>query len=385
MAKLHFPLGLVTVLLCVLLCTVSAVTLDQLFVVQSGSTDSGCDMYFDQASKEGTLDEWLDEINYSLSTAIDIMDLYNQDVRIRRAVSTFFGVRNQGKASTAAAATIQKISDNLKRVQEFFSFEEIQSGPSAGQPIYPLNGDRYLFCGSNFLIHQSEDTQALDWQANEIIDDDGNPVTIVDVPGYAEALDADADNDAWWSGDLTPVNGYYFSTTGGEYCDTNNLGLTAAIQELEADITGQPTVRKQIESIIICDHSFTNDRPDSYSAGDALIVAGTNLATVVPKSATLLHEAFHLLFGVDDGSNPDNPTGFLEGDEIYDLAKCIEIARTNPVVKAQRNPESYVFFIAHMYYLFGEQEDGTGTSIDTNWDFNLIKQGANWIYGARTP
>lgn len=206
--------------------------------------------------------------------------------------------------------------DNLKRVQEFFSFAEVEDGPSAGQPIYPLNGDRYLFCGSDFLVHQTADTQALDWEAKDIVDDDGNPVAIADVPGYAEALGEDPDNDAWWSGDLTDVNGYYFSTTGGEYCDGDNLGLTAVIQELEADITGQPTVRKQIESVILCDHSFTNDRPESYKAGDAMISKGTNLATVVPRSATLLHEAFHLLFGVDDGSNPGSPTGFLEGDEI---------------------------------------------------------------------
>jgi hypothetical protein len=64
-----------------------------------------------------------------------------------------------------------------------------------------------------------------------------------------------------------------------------------------------------------------------------------------------------------------------------DIAECIEFARTNPEVKAQRNPENYVFFVAHMYYLFGEADDG----INTNWDFALVRQGTKWIYGARNP
>lgn len=112
MLKLPFPLGLITALLSVLICTVSGVTLDQLFVVNKGGTDSGCDKYFNQASKDGTLDDWLDEINLSLSTAIDNVDInvYNQEPKVRRALAVFFGIRNQGKAKGNTAARVQKIS-----------------------------------------------------------------------------------------------------------------------------------------------------------------------------------------------------------------------------------------------------------------------------------
>ncbi|OAF61985.1 hypothetical protein VC83_01527 [Pseudogymnoascus destructans] len=60
-------------------------------------------------------------------------------------------------------------------------------------------------------IGGAEDTPAQDWNAQDIIDANGNIVTIGDVPGYAEALAENITTEAWWSGDLTPVNGYYFS------------------------------------------------------------------------------------------------------------------------------------------------------------------------------
>lgn len=111
MAKLFFPFGLVPVLLGVLLRTVSAqVTLNQLFVVQRGANDGGCDRYFDQTTHTGTLDDWLDEINFSVAAAIDAIDQYDQDVRVRRAIQAFFGIRNQGRASANTRAKVQKIS-----------------------------------------------------------------------------------------------------------------------------------------------------------------------------------------------------------------------------------------------------------------------------------
>lgn len=183
-----------------------------------------------------------------------------------------------------------------------------------------------MFCGSDFLIHQGEDSPAQDFNADVILDNNGNIVTIADVPGYAEALAENITSEAWWSGDLTPVNGYYFSPTGGDYCDGAGLGLTALIKEIN-----EPTRPNGIESLIICRSSFTNGQPDNYRDGDALIQAGTNLARVVPKSATLLHEVFHVLFGA-------GPTGFLQGDE---LCRCSLLnTRDSQVCSASCNTDS---------------------------------------------
>ncbi|KFY91794.1 hypothetical protein V500_04460 [Pseudogymnoascus sp. VKM F-4518 (FW-2643)] len=364
MAKFLFPLGLVTVL-SVLFRSVSGLSLNDLFIVQSGSTNGGCDTHFNQAAESGTLDDWHTEITYALDLVVNRLDTYDQDIKVRRALQIFFSIRNQGRASANARADIDNIIGQFQRLKDFFDFRLIN-----GVPMYPLNGNRYLFCDSNFLIHQAEDTPAQDWNAQDILDSNGNIVTIADVPGYAEALAENITSEAWWSGDLTAVNGYYFSPTGGDYCDGGGLGLTAEITELN-----QPTRPNGIESVIICGSSFTNGQPDSYRDGDALIVTGTNLAKVVPKSATLLHEALHVLNGAGD-------TGFLQGDEIYDIAKCIDA----PKATAMRNPENYVFLVTHLYYLFGEHEDGDpGTSINTNWDFAVVGVGANRVLGAITP
>ncbi|OBT97835.1 hypothetical protein VE01_04980 [Pseudogymnoascus verrucosus] len=365
MARLLFPLGLVTALLIFLFRTVSGLSLNDLFIVQSGSTDGGCDTHFNQAAESGTLDDWHTEITFALDLVVNRLDTYDQDIKVRRALQIFFGIRNNGKASAPARVEIDEIIGQFQRAKDFFDFRQI-----GGVPMYPLNGNRYLFCDSNFLIHQAEDTPAQDWNAQDIIDANGNIVTIGDVPGYAEALAENKTSEAWWSGDLTPVNGYYFSPTGGDYCDGAGLGLTAEITELN-----QPTRPTGIESIILCGSSFTNGKPNNYRDGDALIQAGTNLADVVPKSATLLHEALHVLNGA-------GPTGFLQGDEIYDIAACINAAKATK----KRNPENYIFLVTHLYYLYGEPEDGNpGTSINTNWDFAVVGNGANRILGALTP
>jgi hypothetical protein len=156
-----------------------------------------------------------------------------------------------------------------------------------GVPFYPLNGNRYLFCDSDFVVEQAEDTPARDWQANVIHDAEGNEATIANV--YAEAL---ASGKAWWSGDYTPVNGYYFSSVGGEYCE-NHVGL-AFTADIKINVNGNPD---KITSVVLCGSSLTADKPASYKAGDAMIVEGKNLADVVPRSATLFHEAFHVVFG----------------------------------------------------------------------------------------
>ncbi len=194
---------------------------------------------------------------------------------------------------------------NIQRVHEFFNHVGNDNGP-----FYSPAGN-YLFCDSNFLVYQSDDTQTLDFQANDIVDSQGNLVCIADVPAYMAALDEDINNDDWWSGDLTPVNGYYFSTTGSEYCDGTKLGLTAVIQPLMAGPNGQAQEDDPISSIVLCERSFTpSPAPnDTYRDANAQLAMGTNLADVVPKSSTLLHKGFHLVFGA-------GRTGFLQADEI---------------------------------------------------------------------
>lgn len=50
------------------------------------------------------------------------------------------------------------------------------------------------------------------------------------------------------------------------------------------------------------------------------------------------------------------------------MAVFIGWSLTNPL-RARRNPENYVFFVAHMYHLFGTPGDTEG--IDRQWDFEM--------------
>lgn len=164
-----------------------------------------------------------------------------------------------------------------------------------------MNGNRYLFCGSDFVVQQAEDTPARDWEGNIIYDGQGNELTIGNMPGYNEEIVKEENNKVWWSGDYTPINAYYFSAKGANFCSGALLGLTTTIIQVDQNLQQQT-----IESVVICGSAFTNGQPNTYRDGVALIEEGTTtLQTVLPKSATLLHETFHVIFGAGEA-------GFLE-------------------------------------------------------------------------
>lgn len=52
---------------------------------------------------------------------------------------------------------------------------------------------------------------------------------------------------------------------------------------------------------------------------------------------------------------------------------------------ALRNPENYVFLVAHFYYLYGVQMGGAVASIDKNWDFASRMVKKRRIWAAKTP
>ncbi|KAL2788776.1 hypothetical protein BJX66DRAFT_308231 [Aspergillus keveii] len=359
MAKCLFLLGLITGLLVLLPCTI-AVEMNDIFTVQSGTGDGGCD------DRADVLDQWLSECIQSIDVTLLAMDRYDRDVRVRRALSTIFGLRNSGRlggSGTRARLTFNTIRDYIEFIGNFFN----QQQKDGGGNMYPSSGF-WLFCDSTFLALHNPTDPASDYKGEPILDENGDPVPIRDVPEYQMRLEEDPNNEPWWSGDLTDLNGYYFTEYGGNYCYEDDLGVTAGIEPLGGDEVGQDVV-----SVILCPYSFENgQRPDSYQDANNLLRAGTNLADAIPKSATLLHEAFHAIHGGI----------FLAGDnERYDIATCLNLATTDPV-SAQHNPENYVFFIAHMYHMFGVEEGNEPWSIHTQWNFDVIGTGQNRIYGA---
>ncbi|KAL2150897.1 hypothetical protein VTH82DRAFT_5995 [Thermothelomyces myriococcoides] len=362
MAKRTSLLGLITGLLIVLSCTV-ALEITDIFTVQSGSKDGGCDDW------AAVLDDWLTECIWSLDTTLDAIEQYNQQPSVRKAMSAIFGIANRGRISegdgSSRAHAFTEVKNNIGWVRDFFRNEK----DNHGAPIY--SKDKFwLFCDSTFLsLHEPTDP-ASDYEGKEMLDQDDNPIRIVDVPEYQNHLAEDANNRPWWSGELTNLNAYYFTEYGGNYCYEDELGITAATLPLIRGDNGQAVVPEngQVASVILCPYNFDvdNPKPSSYLAANQLLESGRNLADAIPRSATLLHEAFHGLRG----------DAFLAGDaEKYDIATCLNLATSDPS-SARINPENYVYFIAHMYHLFGTDEDGAPESIPTNWDFQLMGRGS---------
>ncbi|KAK8122175.1 hypothetical protein PG984_010845 [Apiospora sp. TS-2023a] len=320
MAKIAFLLGLAACLLHLLSRTI-ALEITDIFNVQPGASDGGCD------DRAGVLDQWLSEGIESLDVALKAINNYRKDPEVRKSLSTIFGIRNDQSLTEDASVALNRVKTS-------------------------------------------------DYQGKDILDQNGNPIRIMDIPKYDERLAGDPDNKPWWSGELTALNSYYFTEHGGNYCHTDELGLTAKMEPFRAGANGQAEAVGEIAGVILCPYSFEgSSKPDSYKEASNRLVVGQNLADAIPKSATLLHEAFHALFGVE----------FLAGDaERYDIAACLSLANSQPGM-AQVNPENYIFFIAHMYHLRGE--DGNEPwSIPTQWDFKIMGRGRNRILGAfRNP
>ncbi|TRX89681.1 hypothetical protein FHL15_009431 [Xylaria flabelliformis] len=339
MSKLSALLGAILFHLTVI---VSGVVITDLVTIKTGSTYGGCD------GRTDILDVWYQESYQSLLSALMATARYNNldadGQRVRKAMFSLFGIRNQ--FTKAEKPEVEEISLRFNQIVDWLE-----------DKYADIPRDRtFLFCGSDFLVQKDPATQALDYQGNGLVDTNSNPVPISQVPAYQ--ADLVGGNVPWWSGERTTINGYYFTSPddGGNYCsDTEHLGLTSTLKELVQGPTGPELVQQEeAQTIVICPNAFESTAPSTYSEAVMKTTEGIKLDLVVPKSTTLLHEAFHVVLG----------TEFLQGnDEIYGLAECVD-ARRDPT-KARKNPENYVYFIAAMHFLFGEPEDG----IATNWDF----------------
>jgi hypothetical protein len=155
-----------------------------------------------------------------------------------------------------------------------------------------------LFCDSTFLDQKAETDQAQDYEGNGItLDGKEVPISIA----YKTTLKKG--NIPWWAGTYTTANGYYFTPKGygGNYCDTQiNQGLTASLVLYIAGANGKPKKQTEYATMVLCPQSFDKpNTPASWTEGSNQITPGVSLQTALPKSATLLHEAFHLVHGVN--------------------------------------------------------------------------------------
>ncbi|KAK4164603.1 hypothetical protein QBC43DRAFT_288507 [Cladorrhinum sp. PSN259] len=385
MAKYHFFLSLTACLLAFLTPTFGAddVTPGMIFTVDlKGTSNGGC------GGREGIVDQWIAEGSFSVDTAMAAIDKFENEGTeselVREAILMWFGIGTSGtkkgnkkSKNEDTKALVAEVKAKLDHVQDYFNFRKTGRTPKYDPKT------RFLFCHSNFLERHAKTDPALDFQAKVMKDKDNKDIPIGGVQAYKDAIEKEKKAIPWWAG-AGGVNGYFFTETGGDFCGPEkNLGLTAKIEKLKAAKSkGTAVLDKVVEMIIICPAAFDKSpQQNSYREANGLVSKGLGLEKVVPKSATLLHELFHGIFGDKMAAGKD---------EDYDISDCIKLAKKNPT-KAQKNIENYVFFIAHMYHLFGEDEgDNEPVSIKKKWNFEPAEvkgkgKATTWACGAVEP
>ncbi|EJP64331.1 uncharacterized protein BBA_06713 [Beauveria bassiana ARSEF 2860] len=273
-----------------LLPWIVAVDISDIFTVQRGKVAGSCD------GQMNLLNNWLAESTLSVEQALDAIDRYNSNLNVRKAMNTIFHIQNQGKmpASGKRREGFKTVKNELEWVYTFF-----QGGPYKKEHFW-------LFCDCTFLESHLPSQPAYDYLGNKIHDDDNEIVTIEKVKEYKKALAREPNARPWWSGAHSALKGYYFTEKGGDYCTESQLAATAHIEELNRPLPAGEAEKVEIASVILCPESFnTTLRQANYRDANNLITDGTNLADGVPRSATLLHEAFHAIRGDDLFSGND--------------------------------------------------------------------------------
>jgi hypothetical protein len=144
-----------------------------------------------------------------------------------------------------------------------------------------------LYCNDKWLDKLSRWDVAYEGDSSKEPWENGNPMAIAEVPAYKNRIfliDEDGDRhelEPYWSEDLDQ---YLFDDDykGKTYCSSqSNLGATQ-----------EQTTPK---TITICPKGFTN--PNAPVALGDKEPKGLEIASILPRSATLYHELFHLVLG----------------------------------------------------------------------------------------
>jgi len=123
-------------------------------------------------------------------------------------------------------------------------------------------------------------------------------IPVNQVPRYRDALRSDSGAKAWWLGEYTDLNGYFFDSDGAGFCSIpKNHGVTVAIRPLQPT-NGFSTQASILAGVVICPSAFDgSDQLDSYRDANNKLAPGTSFEEAIPKSSTLVHEVFHNIHG----------------------------------------------------------------------------------------
>ncbi|KAH7121438.1 hypothetical protein EDB81DRAFT_891015 [Dactylonectria macrodidyma] len=228
--------------------------INDVFNVQPGTTEGGCDDHKD------SLDKWFADSQTLINAAA--VGVAATDADSLSYLNGFFSIKPAGskKEVTRRVTRVQEVLDNTK-------------APPGGKP--------WLFCDSDWVIEQAWDAVALDvatgkpFPANDKIEDI-----------YGPTDKQKRELSPFWNAKI----GYVFSPP-GDYCSNpDNMGATQ-------DGTKPSTVT-------LCIKNFKASQGVTLADIPAVTAAGTSIHDLQTHSLTLFHEMFHLALGL--ATTPDH-------------------------------------------------------------------------------
>ncbi|ORY65780.1 uncharacterized protein BCR38DRAFT_511258, partial [Pseudomassariella vexata] len=156
-----------------LLSRTVAIEITDIFTVQPGASDGGC------GDRVAQLDQSLSEGIESLDVALNAIDNYNNDIRVRRSLATIFGITNSGRLreSRVTADAVRRVRMYINHTKDFYN---LQLG--AGNVPYYDKVEFWLFCDITFLSLHKPAFSVSDYQGDDILDQNGNPIRVMDIP-----------------------------------------------------------------------------------------------------------------------------------------------------------------------------------------------------------
>ncbi|KAJ5895377.1 hypothetical protein N7495_007068 [Penicillium taxi] len=318
--------------LCALLPSVLGITsLESIFTLKSGINKGGCDTY------KSKLSTWFDEsVELAKAGVQCFQDAKKGEKAAKSTLKLLLGINGN-----TAAKEVKALEVFMEEILEF-----CEGGLQLDSGKYPR-----LFCGSGWLEQQTWN----DWSCtstgnvkHEQVECNGDlklePVTLAEDSLYSRWYEA-GDLVPYWSADLEQ---YVFEQ---DYNRKGYCGFTGSLAGTQSN-TYPATMD-------ICASAF------KYSKNGATLgvrSAQTNtLSNLLPRSATFLHELFHLVHGTGatlDASynletilaalkspktvpkyfNLDSNEGGINSDKFTNLQ----------LVRA--NPETYVFLCVAYWY-----------------------------------
>ncbi|KAJ5161556.1 hypothetical protein N7492_006948 [Penicillium capsulatum] len=346
--------------------------LQKIFQIKTGKNKGGCDAH------QGDLRAWFSEAKEIAKAGLQAFsDASNGNKIAQETLKQFLGIDSSTPASDLEDTKSKSplwlelivwwLMTLIVRLLDVYDFLTGELNLDIGRP--------WLFCGSTWLEQKKRDDPSLTSSGDVKHTSQGNPLQIQNDPLYRDELwikmegkDVPSSWVPYWSSDLGT---YIFDLdyAGKGYCTfTGNLATTPV---------SPPIVN-------LCPKSFTSTQMAQKLGGRRGNSA--RLQDLIPRSGTLFHELFHLVYGLYETPDAscmliiDIPCSYDTNDSLDSLHTLLNALKSpNGVPKSlsldepdntdqhyenvskltnlelvRENPETWVYFCVSYWYTLNQ-------------------------------